>query len=176
MPRWSGGLRRRDRSSIRGAAGFDLISSSHLSGGSSPGRPGEAAALVLAIQEFVASGGGRPSLRRGRSAASPGRTGSRGGAGRRSGSRSRAQGILGPVRPAALSAPSGSSRGPGRAGLGCSWSSRPAESVPALASPLLSRRLRPIDGVVLALPLTGEPNGLARESFGRIRMKHLGGY
>jgi hypothetical protein len=39
---------------------------------------GEAAALVLAIQESVANGGGRPSGRRRRSAASQARTGSRG--------------------------------------------------------------------------------------------------
>src|ERR1019366_6056747 len=41
------------------------------------------AALVLATQEFVANGGGRPSDRRRRSAASPGRTGSRGRGSRR---------------------------------------------------------------------------------------------
>jgi hypothetical protein len=39
---------------------------------------GEAAALVLATQEFVANGGGRPPGRRRQSAASPGRTRSRG--------------------------------------------------------------------------------------------------
>ena len=50
---------------------------------SSPGGVGEAAALVLATQEFVASGGGRPSDRRRRSAASPGRTGSHGRGSRR---------------------------------------------------------------------------------------------
>jgi hypothetical protein len=44
---------------------------------------GAAAALVLAIQEFVANGGGRPSRRRRRSAASRGRMSSRGCAGRR---------------------------------------------------------------------------------------------
>src|SRR5689334_10205983 len=38
------------------------------------GRCRRAAALVLAIQELVANGGGRPSRRRRRSAASPGRT------------------------------------------------------------------------------------------------------
>jgi hypothetical protein len=53
-----------------------------LSGGSSPGGPGKVAALVLAIQELVANGGGRPSRRRRRSAASPGRTGSGGCVGR----------------------------------------------------------------------------------------------
>ena len=56
-------------------------------------------------------------------AASPGRTGNRGGAGRRGWSRSGAQGMLGAVRPAALSAPSGSGRGPGRVVLGCPSSS-----------------------------------------------------
>jgi hypothetical protein len=54
-----------------------------LSEGSCPGDAGEAAALVLPIQEFVANGGGRPSRRRRGSAASPGRTGSRGRVGRR---------------------------------------------------------------------------------------------
>jgi len=54
-----------------------------LSGSGTPGDASEAAALVLATQEFVANGGGQPSCRRRRSAASPGRTGSRGGAGRR---------------------------------------------------------------------------------------------
>ncbi len=44
-----------------------------LSEVSSPGGAVEAAALVLAIQEFVASGGGRASGRRRQSAASPGR-------------------------------------------------------------------------------------------------------
>ena len=39
---------------------------------------GDAAALVLATQDFVANGGGRPSRRRRRSVASQGRTGSRG--------------------------------------------------------------------------------------------------
>jgi hypothetical protein len=39
--------------------------------------------LLCLLQEFVANGGGRPSGRRRRSAASPGRTGSRGCAGRR---------------------------------------------------------------------------------------------
>ena len=54
-----------------------------LSEVSSPGDAREAAALVLATQEFVANGGGRPSCRRRQSAASPGRTGSRGRVGRR---------------------------------------------------------------------------------------------
>jgi hypothetical protein len=54
-----------------------------LSGGSSPSGAREAAALVLATREFVANGGGRPSRRRRRSVASPGRTGSRGRVGRR---------------------------------------------------------------------------------------------
>jgi hypothetical protein len=53
-----------------------------LSEGSSPGDSGEAAALVLAIQEFVVSGGGGRGRRR-QSAASPGRTGSRGRVGQR---------------------------------------------------------------------------------------------
>jgi hypothetical protein len=53
-----------------------------LSESGSPGGAGEAAALVLATQEFVANCGGRPSDRRRRSAASPGRTGSRGRVGR----------------------------------------------------------------------------------------------
>ena len=44
-----------------------------LSEVSSPGGAVEAAALVLAVQEFVASGGGWPSGRRRESAASPGR-------------------------------------------------------------------------------------------------------
>jgi hypothetical protein len=66
-----------------------------LSEGSSPGYAGAAAALVLATQAFVANGGRRPSGRRPQSAASPGRTGSRGSDGRRdcwrskTGSRSR---------------------------------------------------------------------------------------
>ena len=47
-----------------------------------PGGAAEAAALVLATQEFVANGGGRPSRRRW-SAASPGRTGSLGRVGQR---------------------------------------------------------------------------------------------
>jgi hypothetical protein len=54
-----------------------------LSEGSCPGDAGETAALVLATQEFVANGGGRPSRRRRRSAVSPGRTSSRGCAGQR---------------------------------------------------------------------------------------------
>jgi hypothetical protein len=58
---------------------------------SSPGGTGEAAALVLATQEFVANGGGRSSLRRRRSAESPGRTGSRGRDGRCGWSRSIAE-------------------------------------------------------------------------------------
>ena len=53
-----------------------------LSEGSCPGDAGETAALVLAVQEFVANGGGRPSRRRRRSAASRERTSSRGCAGR----------------------------------------------------------------------------------------------
>jgi hypothetical protein len=47
------------------------------------GRAGEAAALVLATQEFVANGGRRPSCRHRRSAAFPGRTDSRCRVGRR---------------------------------------------------------------------------------------------
>jgi hypothetical protein len=54
-----------------------------VSKGSCPGDAGEAAAVVLATQEFVANGVGRRSDRRHRSAASPGRTGSRGRVGRR---------------------------------------------------------------------------------------------
>jgi len=53
---------------------------------SSPGCAGEeAAALVLATQEFVANSGRLPSHRRRRSAASPGRTGSRDRVARRGG-------------------------------------------------------------------------------------------
>jgi hypothetical protein len=62
-----------------------------LSEVSSPGGAGEAAALVLATQEFVANGGGRSSLRRRRSAEAPGQTGSRGRDGRRGWSRSIAE-------------------------------------------------------------------------------------
>jgi hypothetical protein len=59
-----------------------------VSGGSSPSHAGKTAALVLATQEFVANGEGRPPGRRRRSAAPPGRT-SRGG--RRGCSRSLAE-------------------------------------------------------------------------------------
>jgi hypothetical protein len=68
-----------------------------LSEGSSPGDASEAAPLVRSIQEFVASGGGRPSGRRRRSAVSPGRTGSRGRVGGRGWWRSVAA-ASGPVR------------------------------------------------------------------------------
>ena len=54
-----------------------------LSGSSCPGRASEAAALVLAVQEFVANGEERPSGRRPPGAASPRRTSSRDCAGRR---------------------------------------------------------------------------------------------
>ena len=57
------------------------ISWLELSEGSCPGDAGETAALVLAIHEFVANGGGP--RRRSRRAASPARTGSRGCAGLR---------------------------------------------------------------------------------------------
>jgi hypothetical protein len=65
----------------RHEAGVPLLPD--LSEGSCPGEAGEAAALVLATQEFVASRVGRRSGRRRQSAASPGRTGSRGGVRRR---------------------------------------------------------------------------------------------
>jgi hypothetical protein len=58
------------------------IRSPPLSEVSSPGGAAEAAALVLATQEFVTNGGGRASRRRW-SAASPGRTGSLGRVGQR---------------------------------------------------------------------------------------------
>ena len=50
---------------------------------SSPGDAGETAALVVAIQELVANGGGGQKVRRRQSAGSPGRAGSRGRVGRR---------------------------------------------------------------------------------------------
>ena len=54
-----------------------------LSAGSSSCGAREAAPHVLATQEFVANGGGRPSGRHRQSAASPGRTGCRGRVGQR---------------------------------------------------------------------------------------------
>ena len=68
----------------------------------SPGDAGEAAALVLATEEFVASDGRRTSCRRRQSAASPGRTGSRGRVGPR-GCRRSAAGVSPEAEPAAAS-------------------------------------------------------------------------
>jgi hypothetical protein len=73
-----------------------------LSEVSSPDGAGAAAALVLATQEFVANGRGRPSDRRRRSAAWPGRTGSRGRVGRRGCWRSKRAVIVGAVLVAAF--------------------------------------------------------------------------
>src|SRR5664279_1190727 len=67
-----------------------------------PDGAGAAAALVLATQEFVANGRGRPSDRRRRSAAWPGRTGSRGRVGRRGCWRSKRAVIVGAVLAAAF--------------------------------------------------------------------------
>ncbi len=77
----------------RGSAPARLLVSER----SCPGGAAEAAALVLATQDFVANGGWRPSCRRRRSAASPGRTGSRGRVGRRGWLRSEAAPLESPT-------------------------------------------------------------------------------